>query len=363
MNVLSTLKAVATAMTLLVPLVAVGCNSPDLATYNNDRPTNNAYTDLENYAKSIKGKPKDKTSMSLGKSQGAVLTKVSAPAAKDLTFVGSNTCTECHKSQHVTYSKTLHGKIFLGTPRSTREKLGCESCHGAASNHVKIRKGDQGLKRGLIAFRDDSPRPVEERNGVCLSCHENGMRTHWRGSEHETRNLACTNCHTVMRKKSPKFQLAKATVLETCFQCHKNRKSQLWSASHMPIREGKVTCTNCHNPHGTASEKLLKTTTVNETCYQCHADKRGPFLWEHAPVRESCLNCHDPHGKQHRSLLKVAAPRLCQQCHSQTLANHPSNPGNLSSGIPRQIAINRGCANCHSAIHGSNHVRGADLHR
>lgn len=355
MQYLPSLRTVAIALTPLIALFAAGCSGPELERYSH-RFEDKAYADLATYVSSIDKKPTDKASM-LGKSQSdSARVKV---ASVDLTYVGSEACTECHVSQRGAYHETLHGKIFLGSPRSAKEKLGCESCHGAGSNHIKTKKGDQGLKGGLVAFREGSPRSVDERNGVCLSCHESGQRTHWRGSEHQTQNLACTNCHTVMRKKSPKFQLTKSTVLETCFQCHKNRRSQLWSASHMPIREGKVTCTDCHNPHGTASEKLLKMTSVNETCYQCHAEKRGPFLWEHAPVRESCLNCHDPHGKQHRSLLKVAAPRLCQQCHTQTAFNHPSAPHDQRS----VFANNRGCANCHAAIHGSNHVRGADLHR
>jgi predicted CXXCH cytochrome family protein len=45
-------------------------------------------------------------------------------------------------------------------------------------------------------------------------------------------------------------------------------------------------------------------------------EKRGPFLWEHAPVRESCLNCHSPHGSNHEKLLTTALPMLCQECHS-----------------------------------------------
>jgi predicted CXXCH cytochrome family protein len=48
--------------------------------------------------------------------------------------------------------------------------------------------------------------------------------------------------------------------------------------------------------------------TVNDTCYQCHAEKRGPFLWEHAPVREDCTNCHSPHGSTQPSLLKARTP-------------------------------------------------------
>jgi predicted CXXCH cytochrome family protein len=47
-------------------------------------------------------------------------------------------------------------------------------------------------------------------------------------------------------------------------------------SSHMPIREGKMTCSSCHNPHGSYGDALLKTATVNDTCYKCHAEKRGP---------------------------------------------------------------------------------------
>ncbi len=87
-------------------------------------------------------------------------------------------------------------------------------------------------------------------------------------------------------------------------------------SSHMPMREGKIVCTDCHNPHGSYSEKLLRANSVNENCYTCHAEKRGPFLWEHAPVRENCLNCHDPHGSINEYLLKslaaAAVPALPQ---------------------------------------------------
>ena len=84
----------------------------------------------------------------------------------------------------------------------------------------------------------------------------------------------------------------------------------------MPIREGKVACTDCHNPHGSVTESLLKKDSVNEVCYTCHAERRGPFLFEHAPVRENCLNCHDPHGSINEYSLKVSRPRLCFECHS-----------------------------------------------
>jgi DmsE family decaheme c-type cytochrome len=274
------------------------------------------------------------------------------------TYVGSAKCMTCHVSQAETFAKTTMGRIFLKNPRSQHEKLGCEACHGPGSVHVAKGGAEDDGGESIFTFDADSPRSIPERNERCLTCHESGMRTHWKGSTHETRNLACTSCHQIMDKASPRNQLIKATEVETCTQCHKDRKAQLWRSSHMPVREGKLTCTSCHNPHGTPNEKLLKEATVNETCYTCHADKRGPFLFEHAPARDNCLSCHEPHGSIHEKLLTVSRPRLCQQCHSEE--DHPSEPHG-----PREIfAFNRGCANCHGGMqHGSNSPSGAQLHR
>jgi DmsE family decaheme c-type cytochrome len=210
---------------------------------------------------------------------------------------------------------------------------------------------------GIISFRKDDPgRRVEDNNAICLACHERGDRTYWSGSTHETRGLACSECHTVMRQVSLKANLKTKTELETCFQCHKDRRAQIFRSAHMPIREGKVTCSNCHNPHGAVTEALLKENSVNDTCYKCHAEKRGPFLFEHAPVRENCLSCHDPHGSNTEYMLKVSRPRLCAECHG-------FGHGGLASGPLSVETFARSCQNCHTAIHGSNSPSGALLQR
>ena len=120
------------------------------------------------------------------------------------------------------------------------------------------------------------------------------------------------------------------------------------------VCEGKMKCSDCHSPHGSYTEHLLKKATVNDVCFQCHADKRGPFLWEHPPVVENCANCHDPHGSINDNMLVVSRPLLCQRCHN-VASRHPANPRN-----PVEIrAVGAGCLNCHSQIHGSNSPGGA----
>ena len=210
---------------------------------------------------------------------------------------------------------------------------------------------------GIISFRKDDPgRTVEENNGICLNCHERGERVHWKGSVHETRSVACTSCHTIMKSVSAKYQLKTAFEPDTCFQCHKDRRAQMFRSSHMPMREGKIVCSDCHSPHGSTTEKLIRENSVNDNCYKCHAEKRGPFLFEHAPVRENCLNCHDPHGSINEFSLKMSRPRLCYECHT---IGHGEKNGPRKS----QFTMGRSCQNCHTQIHGSNSPAGAAFQR
>jgi DmsE family decaheme c-type cytochrome len=308
-----------------------------------------AYAALIDYAQRIApGEPQIK----LAKAE-KTKSAVKATPGGGATYVGSQACLACHAVQAAAFGWTVMGRVFKN-PRNAQERGGCETCHGPGSLHVKA-GGGRGVG-GIISFRlDDPSHTVEETNAICLSCHERGDRTYWMGSTHQTRDVACGNCHQVMQRVSPRFQLAQGTELETCFQCHKEKRAQLASSAHMPLREGKMTCSDCHNPHGSANESMLVAATINEVCYKCHAEKRGPFLWDHPPVRENCLNCHNPHGSSNEYMLNVARPRLCQQCHTQ---GH-GFPGSPNS----RFTVGNACQNCHSQIHGSNSPAGPRFQR
>ena len=282
-------------------------------------------------------------------------------------YIGNEVCKACHAPQFEKFSQTQMGKVFLFNARNEAEKRACESCHGPGSNHVTA-GGGKGVG-GLITFRKDSGESAKVQNEACLGCHQRGIQTYWAASPHAGRGIACINCHTIMEKTSDKYQLAKVddkTVffnkraqIEVCGQCHLQRKAQLMRSSHMPLREGKLTCTDCHNPHGTPNPSQLKQTSVNENCYTCHTERRGPFLWEHPPVMEGCTNCHEPHGSVNDRLLKVTDPRVCTQCHLQRF--HPATP--RGSTVGAAFFFNRSCTNCHSQVHGSNHPAGKRFQR
>lgn len=294
-----------------------------------------------------------------------------APAAgANSDYVGSDVCMSCHDDQNRRFKNTVMGKAFA-KPHTTDEKLGCESCHGPGKAHVEA----GGSKTAIpIRYGKDSGNSVEEQNQSCIQCHKKGNRMFWSGSPHESRGMRCVDCHNVKQKVSQSLSgeafiasrvsdvggLVKPET-ELCLQCHQMRRAQLQRSSHMPFREGKVSCSSCHNPHGTPNPAQLKQATVNENCYSCHAERRGPFLWAHQPVVENCDTCHEPHGSFNPQLLKARMPRLCQECHNEFAhgtGTYGYPLGNVSSGgkvmgYPAKT-FNRGCANCHSKIHGTN---------
>lgn len=280
--------------------------------------------------------------------------------ADTAAFVGDTLCQACHQSASQSWSHTVHAKVFARNPRTPLERRSCEACHGPGEAHVAQPQADN-----ILGFTHGSGTPIQTQNRQCMACHEGGGRIHWFGSMHEEAELACSDCHNPMANFSNAGLLAAESVNETCIHCHKTQRAEFQRRSHMPLLEGKLTCTDCHSPHGSTTDPLLKADTVNETCYQCHAEKRGPFLWEHAPVREDCLSCHHPHGSNHEKLLITARPVLCQQCHSATgHVNDPLIRSGLPGGTrPDPRGIGRSCSQCHAQIHGSNHPSGARLHR
>jgi len=266
--------------------------------------------------------------------------------------------------------KTRHGvKADERTP-------GCQSCHGASVAHVKNIGGSADRRASPdIVFGLHSRTDAQAQSGACLQCHDNGKRTLWHGSQHQSRDIPCAACHTVHVAADP--VLARVTQPEVCFTCHKTQRSQIHLFSTHPLLAGKMGCSDCHNPHGSTGPKLLVRDSVTETCTICHAEKRGPFLWEHEPVTEDCIICHTPHGSTNPTLLKTRVPFLCQECHSGDHGAQVNSGANLQSGalttvnginpLPNASAriqlVGRGCLNCHVLVHGSNHPAGSKFQR
>ncbi len=241
---------------------------------------------------------------------GQQSTKSSEVSSSD--YVGSEVCVTCHADQKKSFEHTIMGNTMMLHPKTSTEKLGCESCHGPGKAHVDAGGGKDTIP---VRFTKDSNTPVEERNSACLSCHTKGNQMFWTGSAHESRAMACVDCH----------QVHYGSVAE--------KYASLSSLSSKDSRYGAP-----------LTEHVGTKKTQPELCLQCHQMRR-------AQLQRS--SCHDPHGSSNPQLLKVRMPRVCDSCH--VTSRHPTQPQPLGS-IKN---FNRGCTNCHSQIHGSNHPSGS----
>jgi len=288
----------------------------------------------------------------LGGSQAFAQTP--APAA---TWSVSD-CQGCHdKAFSPAYTRSAHGKADQS----------CVNCHENVAEHAKAQlAGEKGPVPSMKHLK------ANDLNQTCLSCHEKGGQANYESSMHARRNVACTACHSVHSPKSVKAQLKTARDPETCFTCHKPERAKSMRTSHHPVREGKMSCSSCHNPHDGARPKMIKADSINELCYSCHTEKRGPFLFEHAAVREDCMSCHEPHGSNHPRMMLQKLPNLCWNCHF-TGSGHFGSGDSFSTqkagnqrlapvtGYPTVNSrfVERSCKNCHVNLHGSNSPSGA----
>lgn len=287
---------------------------------------------------------------------GAVRVTATRPEAKQPpaqaagNYVGQDTCLTCHQGQDQTYESTPHGRAAdARTPAATK---GCESCHGPGEEHVNA-----GGDKSKIRFFTRAGASPAETNETCTTCHNRGEHALWKGSQHEGRDLTCTTCHSVHNPQSEAKQLKAKDQRALCATCHRDKIAKLDRSGHMPVREGKLQCTTCHNVHGTTNVRLLrKGNSVSELCASCHAEKRGPYLWEHPPARDGCTTCHDPHGSANERMLVSRTPILCQRCHVHT--RHPSTIYDAGAVQTSARVYARSCVTCHTAIHGSNHPSG-----
>lgn len=275
---------------------------------------------------------------------------------------GADSCLACHDdATTLAIFRTSHGQPADSRSPFGHGQLQCEACHGPGGAHAaRLRRGEE--RPPVIEFGSHEETGIGVQNDTCLGCHNADVGFGWHGGPHDNDEVACADCHVSHAPRDAVMQTA--TQPEVCYNCHQLQRSETLRAYSHPFFEGKMDCGGCHSPHGATAASQLIRQTLNDTCYQCHAEKRGPYVWEHAPVAEDCALCHAPHGSNHPGMLISRAPLLCQSCHAQS--GHPSiaqGPDGLASATPSQFLLGQSCMNCHEQVHGSNHPSGSKLTR
>ena len=211
-------------------------------------------------------------------------------------FVGTSECATCHEEIVRDFKTADHARLMAKGDKSI--DMGCESCHGAGSKHV-----ESGGAAGTII----NP----EKSG------------------------------------------------ETCFQCHLDTKAQFNLPYAHPVLNGKMSCSDCHDPHKGSAVRGGGTSLAgkNETCTECHTQQRGPFVFQHDATREGCVVCHSPHGSTNQKMLTERNSTLCLKCHFQDQLGTPANELRIGSSAHSTGRMSRGTcwtAGCHEGVHGSN---------
>lgn len=214
------------------------------------------------------------------------------PSIPGATYVGSDKCATCHPDINEMFEGATHANLMAEGVDSP--DIGCESCHGPGSLHV-----EGGGALHAIINPDKNP--------------------------------------------------------ETCYQCHLDKKGEFNLPYTHPVKNGHMSCTDCHNPHEGSAIAGGKTELESETalCLDCHQAQMGPFAFEHEAIREGCNTCHSPHGSVNEKMLLTRNANLCYSCHAQQ-----AMPGGniLIGGRNHNGFLNRGtcwASGCHEQVHGS----------
>jgi DmsE family decaheme c-type cytochrome len=275
----------------------------------------------------------------------------SATSPNGSPYAGSEACGTCHEDISNAFAKSLHHLVDLDKKRGWQGRA-CESCHGPAQKHTESVSADD--------VRNPAKLTAAAADQICLVCHLNQPTNVGRlQSSHAKDQVSCTTCHKVHANGPAGIVARKASAInELCRSCHVSAWAEFQKPFHHRLPEGVMSCVDCHNPHGSIRPAMLQMFAANEPgCFQCHGDKRGPFTFEHAPVRfESCATCHEPHGSANpRMLVRQEVRLLCLECHAGLPTVRVSGALGVVPPAFHDLRSPRfqNCTVCHHKIHGS----------
>lgn len=171
--------------------------------------------------------------------------------------------------------------------------------------------------------------------GQCLSCHLDHVTT---GSE-----------------------LLKRPMDSVCLSCHSSL--ELLPESHKLVHPPNGhSCTDCHNPHESRVQGLLRDSSQLVVCAECHADflqnaQKRPYRHGYFDPVKQCGYCHYAHLRRAKKYLRENVSESCLICHDLSIQVGNRRLENVGERLRDAKVIHGGkggllCPSCHTP-HGS----------
>ena len=276
----------------------------------------------------------------------------------NLLLDGNALCFNCHKgiAESVSKSKFRHKPVEKGC-------LGCHEAHASAN-------ADSLLKTVVPALctachKTDGPSFAKRHmdypvaRARCTSCHDPHGSSQpgilWTNVHSPIAKRMCSQCH--LEASSPEALKVKRPGYELCRGCHADMMNETFGKNriHWALVD-KASCQNCHNPHASKQDALLRD-TMKTLCNSCHPDvarRQEASLTKHKPIQDGeCAKCHRPHSSDFVSLLdNTNVVNLCGSCHEWM--KHSSHPIGDNVVDQRNRNLSLDCLSCHRS-HGTEH--------
>lgn len=188
--------------------------------------------------------------------------------------------------------------------------LGCSSCHlpKVGRQHPKEKESMQ--------LTYDIPT-------LCFHCHKEKKFT-GKYIHLPTERAMCMMCHDP--HQSDIEDLLRSEPQELCYRCHAREKFTKPYIHKVALGGCGI---RCHNHHASDYPHLLSS-EIGDLCIGCHkiqesgthivslpGGKVHPVFWKKDPGKRkramTCSSCHNPHGSKYRKLF-IYKP-ICKRCH------------------------------------------------
>tara|TARA_R110002124_G_scaffold287329_1_gene473062 strand:- start:2544 stop:4739 length:2196 start_codon:yes stop_codon:yes gene_type:complete len=286
-------------------------------------------------------------------------------------------CAYCH-STNVKKNFDLKSNSYNTT--FSEVNVGCESCHGPASNHINwLKKPDNTIK--FSGFERDLTKSVTN----WVSKPDRTTLTPEK-IKHSQQTLTCAQCHSrhtqisdedpvksnefgdryMLSLLTPQLYYPDGQIYDENFVYGSFLQSEM--------HKNGVVCSNCHDPH---SAKL--TLPKEQVCLQCHQAETYQNSEHHHHQENSpgaqCINCHMPETifmqidgrRDHRWHIprpaqsqQLGSPDVCLSCHQDknsqwsekiTKQWHPqTEESNVKPFAPVFAAIEQGYSQASTAL-------------